>query len=531
MLHLRSLLTATVLLLAVRATAAPKQVTLIHVNDTHSHLAAWGPKDENLDGTVGGLEKAATIIAAERAAPDALFVHAGDLIHGDPFFNAYLGVPELLLLEQLGLDVLVPGNHELQFGPELLAGVLAGAWPAGGGVAIVGTNLELSAFPVLGVWITSTVVKDAGGVKVGFIGLTTPWDPLEIPGPVVIRDDLAAVTQAAADELRGAGAEVVVCLAHIGLDRSRELAQAVSGVDVIVQGHDHAALAQPEAVAASGGGVTYLVAAGSYYGWVGKLRLAVDAGAVSLVDYVLIPVDESVPRLPDLQPTIAALEAGIVERFGDIYHEAVGWARAPIPNGWDPAHKSRDTAVGDLFTDAYRAATGTDIAIEVGGFLDEGLPAGALVGADLIRAMSYGLPAADPTGAIFVPPARLATFTMTGADLLQALELCLAEGGDLFPQVSGMRLDYDSSRPALSRIKHGTVHVGGAQIDPARRYTVTTNEVLVQYLPAFGVAVEDVAIQPGSAWAAAEALVRARGVLDGDTSGRIRDLAPQGSRP
>ena len=95
------------------------------------------------------------------ANPDALPVHAGDLIHGDPFFNEYLGVPELQLLEPLGPDVRVLGNHELQFGPGFLCAVLAHAGPPGRGAPTVGTNLDLTGYPVLGLWLARRVKRTA----------------------------------------------------------------------------------------------------------------------------------------------------------------------------------------------------------------------------------------------------------------------------------------------------------------------------------------------------------------------------------
>lgn len=509
------------------ASAAPTQITLLHVNDTHSHLAAWGPKDANLDGTLGGLAKAAAVIAGEKARdPHALFVHGGDFMNGDPFFNEYLGVPELQLLESLGLDVLVPGNHEFQFGPDFYAGVLSATWPAGGGVSIVGTNLDLAGYPALGTWISPTVVKDAGGVKVGFFGLTTPFDPLEQPAPVVIRSDLDAVAATAVAQLRAQGAEVVVCLAHLGMDLSRQLAASVPGIDVIVNAHDHVALAQPVQIARPQGGTTFIVSAGSYYRFVGRLRLSVDGAQVSLVDYALVGVDAATPRLPAVQAVVGSLEVGIVARYGDLYHEPLAWADAPIPAESDPRHAKRDTAIGDLFTDAYRRWTGTDLAIEASGFLDEGLPQGTIVGADLFRSMSYGLPQLDPAaGRYIVRPFRLATFRITGAQLLAGLEIALATPGGLFPQVSGVRFDYDSTRPAGQKILVGTVHIGGHRLVPDKLYTATANEGLLLFLPALGVQIQDVTVLPDSAQAAVRELVELRGVLEPATSGRIRDVA------
>lgn len=499
-------------------------ITLLHVNDTHSHLAAWGPKDENLDGTLGGLAKASAVIASEKAvAPDALLVHAGDLFHGDLFFNEYLGVPELQLLQSLGLDVFVPGNHEFQFGPELLLGVLSSAWPPGG-VSIVGTNLDTTGFPPLGLWIESTAIKEVGGVTVGFFGLTTPSDPLQIPEPVVIDPDLVGVSTRAVAELQAQGAEVIVGVAHVGLSVSRQLAEAVPGIDVIVNGHDHVALPEPEMV-----GGTLVVSAGEYYRWVGRLRMAFEGDHVSLVDYALLDVDADVAPLPPVQAIVSSLEAGIVARYGDVYHQVIGWAEEPVPDAWDPRKNKRDTAIGNLFTDAYRGWTGTDLALEASGFLDQGLPAGPIVPADVYRAMGYGLPVPDPDlGRYVVAPFRLATFTITGAELLEGLEVALAGPGDLFPQVSGMRLQIDSTQAPGQRVLVDTVRIGGRLLALDGRYTVTANEGLVMFLPMLGVEIEDATTLPETAVAAAQALIEARGVIDGGTSGRIRDVADRG---
>lgn len=492
------------------AIADPPVITLLHVNDTHSHL--------------DGLTRAASVVAAEKASnPSALFVHAGDLFHGDLYFNEYLGVPELQVLQSIGLDVFTPGNHEYQFGPEFLAGVLQATWPAADNMPIVDTNVDLSGYPVLGNWVQATAIKDVGGVKVGFLGLTTPYDPLERPAPVVISDDLAGTSQQAVDQLRADGAQVVVCLAHLGLPESRKLAEEVTGLDVIVNGHDHVALASPETV-----GTTLIVSAGEYYRWVGRLRIAVQPDHVDLVDYNLIPIDNSVPALPQVQAVVTQLRAGITARYGDVYHHVIGWAREPVLDEPSPHQRKLDTGIGDLFTDGYRAWTGTDIAIEANGFLDQGLPAGRIVRADVYRSMSYGLPVATATGYI-VQPFRLATFRMTGAQLLYGLEAALAGPGDLFPQVSGMRFMFDSRKPAGARVILDSVRINGKKLAPAAVYTVTANEGMLLFFPLLGIQFEDPVILPDSASGAVQALIEARRVIDGDTSGRVRDLADRGA--
>ncbi len=301
----------------------------------------------------------------------------------------------------------------------------------------------------------------------------------------------------------------------------------LDGTLVIVNGHDHVALAEPESV-----GSTLIVSAGEYYRWVGRLRIAVESDHVELVDYALLDVDRRVPPLPAIHQTVAGLEAGITSRYGDVYHRVIGWAIEPLLD--EPAaHRhqdKRDTAIGDLFTDGYRAATHTDVAIEANGFLDTGLPAGPLVPVDVYRSMSYGLPTATSDGFI-VRPFRLATFEMTGLQLLTALEVALAGPPDIFPQVSGMRFDYDSSKPPGQRVLVDSVHVAGRRIALDASYTLTANEGLLMFLPGLGITFENPRILDESASHAVQTLISRRLVIDAATSGRIRDRARMPGHP
>lgn len=507
------------------APAAGQQITLLHINDTHSHLDAWGPKDANLDGTLGGLPRAATIIAAEKAAdPAALFVHAGDFMEGDFFFNEYFGVPELQILKSMGLDAMALGNHEFRFKPVFLVGVLQSAWGAPG-QPVLGTNIDPHGDP-LGSWITATLIKEANGVKVGFFGLTPPGAAMEdlAGSPVEILDDLTAISQSAVDALIAGGAQVIVCLSHNGMDVARGLAAAVSGIDVIVNGHDNALLEQPEAVERLGGGTTLIVSAGHLYRWVGRLRLNVAGGEVSLVDYSLLSVDETVEPSPAVELQIESLKTGIVAVYGDVYHERLGRAKGDITLEWDPNKAKRDTPLGNLFTDAYRAWTGTDIALEPFAYMGDPLPEGPIVGADLFRAMSYGNYKTSPR--TFVRPWRLATFHATGAELIKALEKLLYYGGDFFPQVSGLRFQYDSAAAYKHKILLETVEVGGVPIDPAGTYSFTTTEQIWGALAAvLGMTTDAPVILPTYAFDAVRSYVIAHHELVLGTSGRIRDTA------
>jgi 5'-nucleotidase len=514
---LTSALLAAGALLALPAEAAPRSVTILHVNDTHSRLDSWGPKDHHLDGTLGGLSKAATVISAAHAAePAALLVHGGDLFHGDLYFQAFFGVPELEILGQLGLTAMAVGNHEFEWGPDVLAGSLTAAFPSGES-PVISANLDLSAYPPLQQLVRPSVLRDAGGVRVGFFGLTTPYDPIEQPAPVVVGDDLAGTAALQAAELRAAGAEVVVMVSHLGVDLDEQIVSAVGGVDLVIAAHDHRVLTQAIPVA-SPSGTTWIVEAGSFYRWVGRVRLTVDGGKVTLADYRLLPVDADVPRLPELLPAITGLKQEIVARYGDVFHTPIAFALGPFSSQQDPSSAIRDTDVGDLLTDIYRERGHTDVAIEAMGLMDDGIPAGWVVGADVFRTESYGY---DPATGLNFP---LATVKMTGADMLLGIEMGLAMPGDFFLQVSGMRFRYDSCLPAGARVLHETVHVGGKRLDPARLYSVTLSETALAALPALGVPVRDVVVLPEPEYSVAAAAIRERALLIPWGPDRIRNV-------
>ena len=170
-------------------------ITILHVNDTHSHLDAFGPKDAHLNGTLGGIAKAATVIGTVRTSePNVVLLHAGDIFHGDFFFKKYFGVPELQLMNSLGFDAMAVGNHEFDAGPDVLEGVLETAFAAGS-FPVLSANLDMSGFTALTQWIHPSIMKDVAGVRVGIFGMTVPNDPTTSPAPVIIRDDIRAIAQ------------------------------------------------------------------------------------------------------------------------------------------------------------------------------------------------------------------------------------------------------------------------------------------------------------------------------------------------
>jgi 5'-nucleotidase / UDP-sugar diphosphatase len=332
---------------------------------------------------------------------------------------------------------------------------------------------------------------------------------------------LVAATQAAA--LRAEGADVVVCLSHMGLRIDAALAANVPGLDAIVGGHDHLVLPQPLVVPGPGGRAVPIVQAGSYYEWVGKLTLSVDAGAVSVASYELLPVDATVPPFAPFAPAMQRIQAVVGASFGDV-HAPVAFAPSGVSRAPGPLACVRDTGVGNLVTDAFRAQTGTDIAITANGLLPDGIAPGSALGIDLFRVVGDGFDVADVQAGRPFRTAPLYTLHVKGADLAAALETTLAVGtDDVFLQVSGMRYAFDSRRPAGQRLVG--VEVAGEPLNLHRTYHATVDFGVVNALPLLGVTVTHVVATGDHAYDAVLALATRLQVVDHASQGRVVDVA------
>ncbi len=515
-------------------------LTIVHVNDTHSHVDSWGPHDSNLEGTIGGLERAATLVATMRATEqNMLLLHAGDAFHGDLFFNAYFDVPELLILKQLGLDAMAVGNHEFDLTPLALIGALNTVAPIAQGASfpMTSANLDFSACPaptpeepvtcaLLPYWIKPGLIKEVGGVKVGIFGMTIPTDPIMQPAPVVVRPNVADFARATIADLRSQGAQVIVLLSHLGLAADRALLAQVSGIDLVVQGHDHALYDAPVMLDDADGRQVPAVSAGEHYGNVGRLRLHYQEGVGVTVDaWDVLPVDQTVPPLEPVAAEVDKLKAGIVAKYGDVYQTVVGWAPWFISKRYDPEHQLRDTGMGNLITDALRYRTRTQIALPVTGLVSEGIYEGPIVGADVFRPVSFGYDQA--TGLGF----KIATLDITGAELLKGMENCLANvtNGDTYDlQFSGLVYRYDSSKPVGSRVVPGSVRVHGWRIDPARTYSLTVNEGIALLLPKLGIQVSNLHLLEDFEYQALRDYIALLHFVPYTPQGRIRDVAVPG---
>jgi 5'-nucleotidase / UDP-sugar diphosphatase len=462
-------------------------VTILHLNDTHCNLAPIGPRDASLEGSLGGIARAVTMIGMERMEdPKALLLHAGDFSIGDLFYNKYFGVAELQILASVGCDAMTVGNHEFDLTPSTLltaldSGFVAGSFP----VLCANINLEDAAVQPLKKYILPYTIKQVGTVKIGIFGLTTPsTNLLSQPAPAVI-DTPFVPASAIVETLMTKGCSVVICLSHLGLGLDVMLAENIPGINLIVGGHDHFAMEHPQAVKNPGGDTTWIVQANAFYLDLGKVRLTVSGGKVKLLDYTLMPITGAIPEESTTKAAVDGMIADIESTWGVPFYSAkIGDVNGYFEEVADSLMFAgrHDTPIGNLVTDAFRATTHTQIALEVGGSTAEPLYPGPIVGADAFRVVGYGFNTVNGLGY------RLVTFELAGASLYAGLEFGLSsieQDDEFFVQVSGMKYSYDPHLPAYSRVT--SVDIGGAPLDPGATYTVTTNEFVPMFLDVLGI--------------------------------------------
>jgi len=543
---------ALVLGLSVLGLAQAKTLTILHANDTHSALLpfghpsfpgpfAWLSTAHGRAATIresGGIARMATLIKKIRARKDnVLSLHAGDVFVGSFEFNKYLGYPELKIMENL-YDAMSLGNHEFDLGLNALAGVVSGQLAGGDPVALplLCANINFSGLP-LEAMIQKSIIRTVGGVKVGIFGVVNE-DAENYSGEVISRfsGHVYQVAGTQAGLLRAAGCEVVICLSHLGtMADLLGLADSVPSIDIIVGGHSHDLF--EEAVVRNG---KIIVQAGDYGRDLGELTVNYEAGkGVSFVDWYVHPVDSRIKPDPRLQGQLNALRDGVVRdpRFGPVYSRIVALAGRDIQKDWPRTGPNRDSALGNLVTDAMRKALTdagfqVDCALDAFGYTATSIQAGKVVGADVLRAVPYGY---DPVSGLGF---KLVLAPLPGSLILGGLEYSTAfveYTTALSIQPSGLTFTYDSSKPRseglgqFSRLDVTSVKINGENVYPLnlkKYYFVAMSEQVFNFLNSL-VGGSLVKIDTGIfEYNAVRDYMRSLRFVVYNSEGRVKDTAP-----
>ena len=443
-------------------------IVILYTNDVHCGV------DDNL-----GYAGLATVKnALEAQGKHVVLVDNGDAVQGDTIGTLSNGEYIIDIMNEAGYDVATPGNHEFDYGMDQFFALTEKA-----NFPYVSANfVDADGNTVLDPY----VIKDVAGVKIAFVGISTP-KTITTSTPKYFQDDngnyiygfmqdetgekLYAAVQSAVDAARAEGAQIVIAMAHLGIEEdcspwtSSEVIVNTSGIDAVLDGHSHSMLAC-EKVKNKDGQEVILTSTETKLAYIGCLTIRDDGSMTSTL------ISDN---------GMKDFVGGIQEEFEELVNTVVASTAVDLVIK-DPASGERivrvtETNLGDLCADAYRAMSGADVAIVNGGGVRADIPAGDITYGQIIAVHPFGN--------------EMCVVECTGQEILDALELgCSklpAESGG-FLHVSGMTYTIDLNVESSVKLDENgmfvsvegdrrvkDVTVGGEPLDPEKTYTLASH--------------------------------------------------------
>lgn len=442
-LTLAFLVIASAIGTAQQRTECDVRVTLLQVNDVYQ----FTPVDR---GTRGGIARVLSLRKdIQKENPNTLFLLAGDTISPSVESITYKGAQMIDAWNAAGLDYATFGNHEFDFGPDVLKERMRESkfgWLAANVIEKSTGKPFGSAEPF--------VIREFGGVKVGIFGLVLPeTKTTSRPGADVEFLNPCETAKAMVTEIHSRGAKVVVALTHLSMREDKEVARC-SEIDLIIGGHEHTLLES----SAGGAPIFKMTADARELGRI-DLNISQTTGELSSIDWKVIPVTSEIAE-DSLFSSVSRKYAGLLAELD----RPVGRSSVAL-DGRSAENRTHETNLGNFVADSFRKATASDVALVNGGSIrvDEIIRAGRLTMRDVLSILPF--------------KNKLVKIEVTGALLRQALEHGVSRvandaqpGG--FPQVSGIQFSYDASRGPGERIAE--LRVKGQPVSPSRKYSLTT---------------------------------------------------------
>lgn len=400
---------------AADADLAGKTVVL-HTNDVHGQV--------DLYAKVAALKK-----DYEAKGADVILVDAGDYAQGTPYVSDSQGKTAIELMNAAGYDVVTLGNHEFDYGYANLQTIMKDAKFKV--VCNIKYNGKLA-------FDASYVVETKGGLKVGFLGLTTPETstkahPAKIKGVTFMAQNAlySFASQEAAD-LKAGGSDVVIALTHLGVDpeskpnRSTDLYANAKGIDFIIDGHSHTKMTEGE----NGEPIQSTETKLKYVGVV-----VIDNATKKIESNELIQLDGYANEDADTKAAADAIITDVDARLGAVFAKS----EVELNGKRDPGVRTQETNLGDLITDALLWYATKDgkldvpadhiVAVTNGGGIRASIKAGDITMKDINTVLPFGN--------------TVAVVYISGEKLLESLEAATqsaptALGG--FPQIAGINL-------------------------------------------------------------------------------------------
>ena len=518
-------------------------LTILHINDHHSHLKPDSRMSLNLDGKStrvrsGGMPAViAKMKELEASKANVLKLHAGDAVSGSLFFTLFKGEADAALMNEVCFDAFALGNHEFNEGDAGLAKFLDFLNAGECNTPVLAANVK----PEVGVsaltpksetdYIQPYTVIDVAGTKVGIIGIDIVRKTImsSSPDDTTRFLDEAETSQKMVNELKEAGVNRIVIMAHYGYKNELELAAKIDGVDVIIGGDSHTLLGDfeeiglnsagpyPTVVEGVGGNLVCVATAWQYSQIVGELNIsfneAGDVESCSGLPHVMVA--DSFKRKNDEGDRVeiegadrdavyaqinADQKLSIVEEDAQaasvlaFFNEKVeemqtikvgvvtenlclaripGDTRSKLCSPEDTASKGSDISM--LVAHAFREmAKASDIAIQNGGGVRTDIAKGDLTMGDAYKLLPFAN--------------TLVEMDMTGAEiksvLEEALDYALQPDGSTgaYPYAAGLRWHVDAAKPIGQRLSNmefkGRNDSSWSPLDSTATYKLVTNNYI-----------------------------------------------------
>lgn len=442
------------------------KLVILHTNDIHGRY-------ETTEEQVGIAGVAALKDHYEDMGAEVLLIDAGDFSQGTTLVNHDKGMRAVEYLIEADYDAVSLGNHEFDFGKDAVLNMTAAL--NAGGVPVLDANILEDGTEQA--FFGDNMIVQKGDLTVGLFGLDTAETqtkaaPSSVAGlDFLDKEEMFAVAQAQVDALKAAGCDYIVGITHLGVDeesagrRSTELAAAVTGIDLIIDGHSHTEL--------DGGmmiGDTMITSTGCYMANVGTIVVDMKTKEETAD---LISAAEYAAEYGMYDETLTEMVAADMEEINAIYEGIFAETKVDLNGERDPGVRNMETNLGDFSADAYLYAgreyakqAGLDMSVDValsnGGSIRASIPAGEISMNTLYTVFPYGN--------------TVVLVTVTGEELLEVLEastFCTPTALGGFPQIAGAEYTVNTAVPYENGEQYpdSTYY---APANPGSRVTITS---------------------------------------------------------
>ncbi len=418
----------------VQARPESIHLVIVHVNDTHGHLY---PHDHDGEWDVGGAARMATLIQEIRNEnPDnTLVLHAGDIFsRGGPLTVYYGGRVDMLAMDAMGFEVMVPGNGEFYTGIDNLMQHVAAV-----DFSVILANVFFKdsgerLFPPF-------VIKEVAGVRIGILGLGFFYENHPASWHLKsVRPEVEALKHI--PDL-SAEVDLVIALTHLGKKMDAQLAAQVPGIDIIVGGHSHHNIRTPEKILGPGGKEVIYVQAGFFGIHVGRLDLYLERdpdGSFTLgrTEGRLIPVTAGIEEDPEV--------AGLLEEYASPLKEVLCVSKIEL--GFP---SEGPCPMGDFIVKALHENLPAEAALFYRDAVHSGIVPGPVTIEDVCRIHRWR--------------SRVVRMSLTGEQLQEVL---------VGPKILAHGLSFRRVDGAVSDLR-----IGDSAVDLHRNYDIIADEALV----------------------------------------------------